>query len=169
MSRPNPDAPQPPARGRTVGLIGMAAAAPLFALVALWEGNEPVPYRDIVGVWTVCYGDTANVTPGRRASDAECAERLDRQIAAHAAPVLRCTPALRDPARQNQLVAAVSLAYNVGANGYCRSSVDRHFDAGRWRQGCDALLLWNRAGGREVRGLTNRRRAERAICLRGLS
>ncbi|UXO93947.1 lysozyme [Pseudanabaena phage Pan3] len=163
-----PDNPQPPAKGRTVALVGAAAAASIFAVVAQWEGKENVPYRDIVGVWTVCYGDTQNVTPGKRETDAQCAERLDRQVAAHARPVLDCTPALRDPARRNQLVAAVSLAYNVGPRAYCRSSVDRHFDAGRWKQGCDALLLWNRAGGREVRGLTNRRRAEREICLTGL-
>jgi lysozyme len=62
----------------------------------------------------------------------------------------------------------VSLAYNIGTGAYCRSSVDRQFDAGNWRAGCDAMLKWNKAGGREIRGLTQRRQRERAICLRGL-
>ena len=163
------DRPRPPVGGKTVGLgIAAATAAAIFATIAGWEGKENDPYRDIVGVWTVCYGDTASVTPGVRQSDAQCAERLDSQVAAHAAPIIRCVPALRQPSRQNQLVASVSLAYNIGPSGFCRSTAARLFNAGQWRSGCDAFLRWNRAGGRIVRGLTNRRRAEHAICVRGL-
>lgn len=160
--------PEAPRNGRTVALVGAGVAASLFTIIATWEGKENVGYKDIVGVPTACYGDTQNVEVGKRYTDAECLERLDRQIANHAAPVLNCTPNLRDPARRNQLVAAVSLTYNIGVGAYCRSSADRHFDAGRWRQGCDSLRLWNRAGGRVVRGLVNRRNAEHAICVKDL-
>ena len=41
--------------------------------------------------------------------------------------------------------------------------------AGDLRGACEALMLWTRAGGREVRGLVNRRTAERKLCLEGLS
>lgn len=157
------NAPTPPANGRTVALVGTAAAGALFALIAGWEGKENDPYRDIVGIWTVCYGDTANVRPGERQTDAQCAERLDRQIANHAEPILRCVPQLRN--RQGPLVASVSLAYNIGVGGFCGSTAARRFRAGDWRGGCDAFLRWNKAGGREVRGLTRRRQAEREICL----
>lgn len=44
----------------------------------------------------------------------------------------------------------------------------RRFNAGNWRGGCDAFLMWNRAGGRVVRGLALRRARERALCLKGL-
>ena len=73
----------------------------LFTLIATWEGKENVGYKDIVGVPTACYGDTQNVEVGKRYTDTECLERLDRQIANHAAPVLNCTPNLRDPARRS--------------------------------------------------------------------
>lgn len=163
------DSPKPPAGGKTAAMVGLAAAASIFAVVTQWEGKRNTGYRDIVGVPTACYGDTANVEVGKRYSDAECAERLDRQVAAHAAPVLRCVPALADPAHRNQLTASVSLAYNIGPRGFCGSSAARAFNAGRWRAGCEAFLRWNKAGGRTVRGLTNRRQFEYRICMQGLT
>lgn len=52
-----------------MGAVALALAAPF---VASWEGKRNAPYRDIVGVWTVCYGDARNVTPGKRQTDAQC-------------------------------------------------------------------------------------------------
>lgn len=157
-------------KGGLVAVIGASAAAILTPLVATWEGKRNDPYHDIAGILTVCYGDTHGVVPGKRVTDAECSERLERQLIEHARPVLKCTPGLRD--RPEALAAAVSLAYNIGPAGYCRSSVARRFNAGNIRGACDAFLLWNKAriGGRlqPVRGLTNRRSAEREICLRSV-
>ena len=119
-----------------------------------------------MGIPTVCWGDTKNVQMGKRQTDAQCDDRLERQLIAHARPVLACTPQLAGhPA---QLAAAVSLAYNIGTGAYCGSTVARRFKAGDWRGGCEAMLAWNRAGGRVVAGLVRRRQAERAICLTGL-
>jgi lysozyme len=123
-------------------------------------------YRDIVGVLTICDGDTKNVRPGQVATRAECMERLEGQLIAHAEPVLRCVPSLRE--RPNQLVPAVSLAYNIGTAGFCKSTAAKRFNAGDYRGGCDAMLRFNRAGGRVVRGLVNRRAREHAICVTGL-
>jgi lysozyme len=64
--------------------------------------------------------------------------------------------------------AFISAAYNIGAGAFCASTMARRAKAGDLRGACDALLLWNRAGGRVVRGLVNRRHAERRLCLRGL-
>jgi lysozyme len=61
------------------------------------------------------------------------------------------------------------LTYNIGGAAYCRSTVARRFNAGRWKEGCDAYLMWNRGGGRVIRGLTLRRQDERKLCLSGLS
>jgi lysozyme len=51
---------------------------------------------------------------------------------------------------------------------YCGSTVDRRFDARQWAAACDAFLMWNKAGGRVVAGLANRRAAERALCMKDL-
>jgi lysozyme len=151
-------------KGRLAVLIGASAATALVATVAAWEGKSNVPYRDVVGILTVCYGETHQ--PMRRYTDAECKAMLEDRLADYAGPVLERNPELRG--HDAQLVAASSLAYNIGVGNYRKSSVARLFSAGRWREACDAFLKWNRAGGREVRGLTNRRKAERAICLKGL-
>jgi lysozyme len=99
-------------------------------------------------------------------TEAGCQIRLERQLVAHAKPVLACVPGLRE--LPNQLVASVSFAYNVGTSAFCRSTAARMFNAGRWRSGCDQFLRWNKAGGKPVRGLTLRRERERALCLKGL-
>jgi len=162
--------PAPAAGNKTAlaALLGPIAAAGLLITVPADEGTELRAYRDIVGVWTICTGDTSNVRPGMVETREGCQRRLEAQLLAHAGPVMACTPRLAEPGRDHQRWAAVSLAYNIGTGAYCRSSIDRAFDAGNWRFGCDRFLFWNRAGGREIRGLTNRRRREREICLRGL-
>lgn len=162
---PTPAIPakKPPVK-TLIGVIGAAAAAILTPLVMQWEGRENTAYKDIVGVWTICDGDTKDVKPEQVATDAECDARLERQLIAHAEPVLSCTPTLKD--KPHALAAAASLAYNVGTAAYCKSTADRRFDAGDIKGGCDAFLAWRFAGGKEVKGLLNRRTAERAICLK---
>lgn len=155
---------QPKSNSRLVKTVGAGAAAALLAFVSVWEGKSNDPYKDIVGVWTVCYGETR--VQMRRYSDAECKAMKADALVDFAEPVLKRNPELRG--RDNQLAAAVSLAYNIGSAGYNRSTVARRFSQGRWREACDAFLLWNRAGGKVVRGLDNRRRAERALCMLGL-
>lgn len=148
------------ALAKTVGGAGFATL--LIGALAFYEGKSNDPYRDIVGVWTVCYGET-NVRM-RRYSDAECKEMLAASANEYAKGVKRLTPRLEG----YQLVAATSLAYNIGEAAYARSTVRRRFNAGDLRGGCDAFLMWRFAGGKEVRGLRNRREAERRICLTGL-
>jgi lysozyme len=144
-----------------VGLAIMIAAP----VIEGWEGTRTDPYRDIVGVWTVCTGETR--VEMRRYTPAECKTMLDKTLAADWAPaVLSAVPALQD--RPYQFAAAISLTYNIGGAAFARSTVAKRFNAGDWKGGCDAFLMWNKAGGRVVRGLTNRREAERKLCLTNL-
>ncbi|MBY2927411.1 lysozyme [Sphingomonadales bacterium 56] len=136
----------------------MVLAVPL---IATWEGKSNDPYLDIVKVKTVCYGETRVLM--RRYSDAECSAMLETAVQGFAEPVARCTPAIAN--RPYQLAAATSLAYNVGARGYCGSTAARRFNAGDFKGGCAALKFWNKAGGRVVAGLVNRRAAEYRLCM----
>lgn len=158
--------------GALIGVLGLAAAALLVDKVPKEEGTEYRAYKDIAGIWTICNGDTNNVRPGMVETKQGCQDRLIEQLIAHAEPVMKCTPALRDEGRDFQRAAAVSLAYNIGVGAYCKSSVARNFNARKWRAGCDSFMAWNKArvNGtlRPVAGLTNRRAREREICLRGL-
>lgn len=137
-------------------------------------------YLDIVRVPTACDGLTTDdqgrkLRVGQSFTEAQCAAMLERALVAHAEGVMACSPGLAiaaDPAlerrRQGPRFAAVSLGYNVGVRAVCGSTVVRMFNAGRYREGCDALMMWNKAGGRPVRGLTLRRQRERAHCLETL-
>ncbi len=150
---------------RLTGAVGAGAAALLIATIGTFEGKRNDPYKDIVGVMTVCYGETR--VEMRRYTDAECSDMLASGIADFAGPVLQRNPELKghDP----QLAAAVSLAYNIGLANYRKSTVARRFSARQWPQACDAFLSWSYAGGKQVPGLLNRRKAERSMCMRGLS
>jgi lysozyme len=163
QNSPPPEAPKGKF-GALAALVGVGAAALLVPLVQQWEGREHQAYRDIVGVLTICDGDTKDVRPGQVATDAECDARLERQLIAHAKPVITCVPTLKD--KPNALAASSSLAYNIGPAAFCRSTAARRFRANRWREGCDSFLAWRFAGGKEIRGLKRRREAERRICLR---
>lgn len=143
-------------------VAGAIALATPF--IAGWEGKRNDPYNDIVGIPTVCYGETR--VEMRRYSDTECISMLVKAVGEFAGPVLECTPVLAE--RPHQLAAATSLAFNIGSGGYCRSTAARRFNAGDIKGGCDAFLMWNKAGGKVVRGLVNRREAERKLCLTGL-
>ena len=164
-----PAAPVAGGRGKALAaLVGLAVAAALLVDIPADEGRRRAAYRDLAGVLTICDGDTQNVAPGMVETEAGCDRRLEKRLAEHAKPVLACVPGLRAAARENQLRASVRLAYNIGPAAFCRSTAARRFNAGEWRAGCDAFLMWNRAGGRVVRGLALRRQRERALCLSGL-
>jgi lysozyme len=191
---PQPIHPQPAPsnfkRGTLAAVVGASAAAILFVATPAEESGRQVKatvaadgtatvthlrgkqyrsaYLDIVGVPTACDGITKNIRLGQTYTEAQCTAMLERELVIHATGVMNCTPNLRRPEAVHQRVAAVLLAYNIGVGGYCKSTVDRRFDAGNWAGACDAFLMWNKAGGREVRGLTLRRKRERVECYRGL-
>lgn len=189
--------PQPGTKakaGTLAAIIGIPAAAALFVMVPHEESGRTVEatvapdgtatvrhvrgkqyldaYLDIAGVPTACDGITRGVRMGQRYTDAQCAALLEQELVIHARGVMNCTPGLARPGTDNQRIAAVSLAYNIGVAGWCGSTAARRFNAGDWRGGCDAMLRWNKARVkgvlREVKGLTRRRKAEHAICVRGL-
>lgn len=144
---------------------GIAAALALAVpLIGKWEGKRNDPYLDIVKVPTVCYGETR--VKMRRYTDDECLAMLQKGVKEFAEPVARCTPAIAD--RPYQLAAATSLAYNIGIRAYCQSTADRRFDNRDFAGGCAAIKFWNKAGGRFVQGLANRRAEEYRLCIADL-
>lgn len=150
-----------------------AAAAILAAAVAFvgpWEGERTEAYLDRIAsppVWTVCYGETRGVQQGDRYTPQQCRDMLLEALAVYRDGLIQCIPALPQQPEGVQ-VALTSWTYNVGIGAACGSTLARHANAGRWREACDQLPRWNRAGGVEVRGLTDRRAAERALCLGAL-
>ncbi|WCT76296.1 lysozyme [Novosphingobium humi] len=126
-------------------------------------------YLDIVKVPTACDGLTGkDIQIGRHFTEAQCALMLEARLAETAQHVMACTPglALTIPGRDFVRFAAVSLAYNVGWPTYCRSTMRRNIDAGNLVSACVNLTLFNRAGGRVLKGLVDRRTREMRVCLK---
>lgn len=124
-------------------------------------------YLDMVGVATACDGLTGEgIKLGKSFTEAQCAQMLIDRLTADGAHVMACTPglALSIPRRDNVRYAALSLAHNVGWPTYCASTMRRQINAGQIAAACTSLTWFNRAGGRVVKGLVDRRAREAAIC-----
>ena len=145
---------------------GGAVAVLACAFVGAWEGLRTESYRDIVGVPTICYGETRGVHPGDHKTKAECDAMLLARLNEFAGHVEAC---VKRPMPDRVEVAFVSLAYNIGEGAFCGSSVARLYNKGEGRAACDAMMRFNRAGGRVLAGLTNRRKEERKLCLEGVA
>ncbi|ALN73516.1 lysozyme [Aureimonas sp. AU20] len=146
---------------------GAAVTALVIGLVGAWEGFRPVAYRDVVGIPTVCFGETRGVKMGDRYTLEECRVMLGEGVKQFEAGMRSCLKA-PDAIPDKPYAAMISVTYNIGTAGFCGSSMARRLNAGDIRGACDALLSWNKAGGRVVAGLTNRRQDERRLCLEGL-
>lgn len=154
---------------------GGAVAIAIVALIKPWEGKENRAYKDVIGVLTICYGETKGVRPGDVRSDAECDEMLLRRVREDFyKPLVACVPGYLDAPVSLQ-ASLLSLAYNVGTGAACRSTAARRLTAGDFRGACEAATRFNRAGGQILRGLKARREygdanriGELELCLEGL-
>lgn len=156
---------------KRAGLIGGSAAAlaTTVALLTQLEGVRTTSYQDIVGVWTICAGETRGVGPGDTATPAECDAMLAKAIVEFENGLDKCLDDQIEAVIPTETkIAMVSWAYNVGLGAACRSTLVRKANAGDLRGACDELPRWRMAGGRIVQGLVNRRVTERKLCLAGL-
>jgi len=151
-------------KSRWFSVTGFSAAAAALAMAVIikWEGQRFVPYRDPVGVLTVCYGHTgADIIENKRYTLAECKNLLQHDMAVAAAIVERCLPMSKPDHLQAALVSAT---FNIGPRVVCGSTLQRRALAGDWAGACAQLERWKYAQGRVLRGLVLRRADERALC-----
>lgn len=141
-----------------------AALELLVALVMRFEGCRLTAYRDVAGILTIGWGETAGVKEGMVWTQAQADAVLRMRVSQFLLGVYKRAPMLwlEPPERA---AACGSLAYNIGLGAFNASTVKRKTNAGEWEAAANAFLLWNKAGGRVVRGLTNRRRQERVTYL----
>ncbi|WP_338157431.1 lysozyme [Moellerella wisconsensis] len=150
--------------------IKMAAAGGLMALtvsmVTQFEGYEPKPYRDVVGVLTVCYGHTgADIIPTKIYTKAECDALLEKDLAIVAKAV---NPLIKVNIPDYTRAALYSFTYNVGTGAFFRSTLLKKLNAGDQTGACNELKRWIYAGGKPWKGLMTRREVENAVCLGSL-
>ncbi|EIF8589665.1 lysozyme [Salmonella enterica] len=129
------------------------------------EGRRYEPYRDVVGVITVCDGHTGkDIVPGQHYTDAECDALLNQDLAQVAA---RIDPLIKASIPNSERAALYSFAYNVGAGAFARSTLLKKLNAGDQDGACNELKRWTYAGGKQWKGLVTRREIEHEVCTWG--
>jgi lysozyme len=131
--------------------------------IAAREGNVLTAYRDSVNVLTIGVGHTSaagapKVVAGMKITAAESDEILSRDLAKFEASV---SNAVKAPLNQNEFDALVSLAFNIGGGAFSNSTLVRKLNAGDRAGAASQFLVWNKAGGKTLKGLSTRRESER--------
>ncbi|EMV0079524.1 lysozyme [Escherichia coli] len=175
----------PSLRKAVAAAIGGGAIAIASVLITGPSGNDGlegvsyIPYKDIVGVWTVCHGHTGKdimlgktytkaeckaLLLGKTYTKAECKALLNKDLATVARQI---NPYIKVDIPETMRGALYSFVYNVGAGNFRTSTLLRKINQGDIKGACDQLRRWTYAGGKQWKGLMTRREIEREICLWG--
>ena len=125
-----------------------------------YEGCRLMAYRCPAGVLTIGYGHTgADVSEGMTITREEADGLFDRDIERFEGQLRSVVGPVN--LRQCQWDAVVSIAYNIGVGALSRSTLLRKIRSNPDNPSIrDEFRRWNRAGGRELAGLTKRREWE---------
>ncbi|KWV42144.1 glycoside hydrolase [Rhizobium altiplani] len=150
-------------------------------LIKPWEGLVLKSHWDpYAKIYDICYGETQingkPVTAGMSFSKAECDAMLSARVSRdYYEPLTKCIPdfAMKPVSLQASLTSG---AYNFGTSAACRSTAANLARANQYRAACEAQTAFNKAGGKIVNGLVNRREmgdaqriGEAELCVSGLN
>ena len=143
------------------------------------EGVRTTPYRCPALLWTVGVGrvidpnhikvklDERKNLPipdgwDRTLSMAEVDKLLEEDLERFQSGVRRLCP---NGLTSSRFGALVSFAFNVGLGNLQNSTLRMKHNRGEFEGAAEEFLKWNKAGGKELKGLTIRRKDERALYL----
>lgn len=143
----------------------MQTSADGLKLIKNFEGERLQAYLCPAGIWTIGYGHTdaaglPKVVPGMVITKRDAEDILRRDLRQYENTV---SDAVKVALTQNQFDALVSFCYNVGAGAFRKSSLLTKLNRGDYDAVPSELMKWNKGGGKELPGLTRRRRAEAAL------
>ncbi|WP_416187225.1 lysozyme [Hafnia paralvei] len=136
-------------------------------LIKQFEGCRLTAYQDSVGVWTIGYGwtqpvDGKPVGKGISITQQKADDLLKQGVVQYEAGVHGLVTVQLN---QNQYDALVDFAYNLGVNALKGSTLLKKLNAGDYAGAANEFTKWNKAGGKELAGLTRRREAEKSLFL----
>lgn len=112
--------------------------------IAVNEGYVGKAYQDVIGVWTIGFGETKGVKPSDTTTPTRALIKLQDSIDVHAKGMVNCIGNV--PLYQYEYDAYVSFTYNVGIGNFCRSSIPAKLAKGDYKGACETILLFRRAG-----------------------
>ena len=123
-------------------------------LIKEFEGCRLKAYKCPAGVWTIGYGHTSNVKPNQSITREEAERLLREDLRMYENHVETTVKGLN----QNQFDALVSFTDN------CGSGCLKQLTKGRTlKQIGEKIILYDKANGKPLAGLTRRRKAEQAL------
>lgn len=111
--------------------------------------------------WSIGWGHTNTAKPGMVITEAQAVALKKQDLKEHEDSVKSAIPSVK--LTQGQFDALVSFSYNIGKNKFAKSDVVKAVNAGNFAEAKTRLARWNRAGGKVLKGLTDRRQAEIAL------
>ncbi|EGB5983655.1 lysozyme [Salmonella enterica subsp. enterica serovar Mbandaka] len=158
-------------RKSVLAAVGGGAIAIASVLITGPTGNDGLegvrykPYRDVVGIWTVCYGHTGNdIMIGKTYTESECKALLNKDLNTVARQI---NPYIKVPIPETTRGALYSFVYNVGAGNFKTSTLLHKINQGDIKGACEQLRRWTYAGGKQWKGLITRREIEHEVCAWG--
>lgn len=131
-------------------------------LIKKYEGFSARPYKCPAGVLTIGYGRTIDVRPYEITTEEAETIWLDKYVKTIADQILAV---VNVDLSNNQICALIDFVYNLGIGNFKSSTMLRRINQGDFSAAANELLRWNKAGGIVLKGLENRRIAERMLFL----
>ena len=137
-------------------------------LIKEFEGFSANAYLCPAKIITIGYGNTfyadgTKVKLGDQISKTDALKLLEVVVNRDFAD--KIFPYIKVKVTQNQFDAMVSLAYNIGVGNFSKSTLLKKVNAGDFVGASNEFLRWNKAGGKELLGLTKRREREKQLFL----
>ncbi len=138
------------------------------SLIKEFEGFMASAYLCPADVWTIGIGTTVypngtKVKKGDKCTQEQAMEYLQHDLRSFEKTV---NDSVKAPLTQNQFDALVSLAYNIGSTAFKNSTLLKKLNAKDYLGAADQFLVWNKGGGKVLKGLVRRREVERALFLK---
>lgn len=131
-------------------------------LIKSFEGLRLTAYRCPAGKWTIGYGHTKGVKKGMYISEAVATHFLIQDVQ-RVESILNSYD-VKYHWTQNEFDALASFTFNCGTANLKRLL---KYGTRTKSQIANAILLYNKASGRVLRGLVRRRNAERELFVKG--
>ncbi|HCQ9595909.1 TPA: lysozyme [Acinetobacter baumannii] len=137
-------------------------------LIKGFEGKRLNAYDDGVGVWTIGFGtikypNGVRVKKGDTCTEQQAETYLKNDLTKFEVAINKL---VKVPLTQNQFDALTSFTYNLGETNLANSTLLKKLNKGDYQGAADQFLVWNKAGGKVMKGLVRRREAERALFLK---
>lgn len=147
-------------RNAITTLVLSAAALVGIALNEGYSDSTIIPIKGDVP--TIGFGTTDGVKLGDKITPPKALARALQDVQKFEGAIKKCVVV---PLHQYEYDAYVSLSYNIGSGAFCSSTLVKKLNAQDYAGACQEILRWDRAKGRVVKGLTNRRQQEYQKCI----